>query len=127
MLSVTRVSATPAKTSAGLQRLSFALLLSNGGGAAVRLNAPALARRLDDGERGRDAGIRSRLAAGTLLARGASASFTWQYDVSGSGTLSFSGSASGSDANSGTALAPAPASAGANTVQQPASSRSPPR
>ena len=119
MLSLT-ASATPAMTSAGLQRLSFALALSNGGGAAVRLNALPSPVVSTTGSAAATVASAPASPAGTLLAGGASATFTWQYDVSGSGTLSFSGSASGSDANSGTALAPAPASAGPNTIQQPA-------
>jgi hypothetical protein len=119
MLSIA-ASATPAKASAGLQRVSFALSLSNAGGAAVRLNglpSPVVSRT---GSAAATLAAAPASPAGTLLAGGASATFTWQYDVSGSGTVSFSGSASGNDANSGTTLAPAPASAGPNTVQQPA-------
>src|SRR5207237_4680335 len=59
-------------------------------------------------------------AAGTILAGGATRSFTWTYSVAGSGTLSFTASASGSDENSGTPLTPPAAPAGSATVQKPA-------
>src|SRR5439155_391907 len=59
-------------------------------------------------------------AAGTVLAGGATRSFTWTYPVAGSGSLSFTASASGTDENSGTALTPPAVPAGSATVQKPA-------
>ena len=111
-------SATPARVSAGLQRVSLALAASNPGGAAVRLDT--LPSPLVAGTAAATIVSTPASPAATLLAGGATATFTWQYEVSGSGTLSFSASASGTDANSGTVLAPAPAAAGQVTVQQPA-------
>src|SRR5216683_1278121 len=119
MLSLT-ASATPAKVSAGLQRVSLALSLSNAGGAAVRLDALPDPTLSATGSAAATVASAPPSTAGTLLAGGASATYTWQYDVSGSGALSFSASASGVDANSATALAPGPAAAGPVTVQQPA-------
>src|SRR5207245_2310162 len=60
-----------------------------------------------------------RAAAGTVLAGGASQTFSWQYDVSGSGTLAFAATASGTDADSGTPVSPPAASAPAVEVQAP--------
>src|SRR6266851_793919 len=119
MLSLT-ASATPAKVSAGLQRVSLALSLSNAGGAAVRLDALPDPTLSATGSAAATVASAPASTAGTLLAGGASATYTWQYDVSGGGALSFSASASGVDANSATALAPGPAAAGPVTVQQPA-------
>src|SRR5229473_3477122 len=119
MLSLT-ASATPAKVSAGLQRVSLALSLSNAGGAAVRLDALPDPTLSATGSAAATVASAPASTAGTLLAGGASATYTWQYDVSGSGALSFSASGSGVDANSATALAPGPAAAGPVTVQQPA-------
>src|SRR5205823_14725139 len=97
MLSLT-ASSTPAKVSAGLQRLSFALSLTNAGGAAVRLDALPSPVVSTTGSAVATLASAPGSPVGTLLAGGASATFTWQYEVSGSGTLSFSGCASGSDA-----------------------------
>jgi hypothetical protein len=113
-------TATPAKVSAGLQRVSLALAVSNPGGAAVRLDALPPPTVATTGTAAATLASAPASPAGTLLAGGATTTFTWQYDVAGSGTLSLSASASGTDANSGTALAPAPVAATAVTVQQPA-------
>jgi hypothetical protein len=113
-------AATPGTVSAGLQRVSLALTLSNAGGAAVRLNALPAPTITPTGSAAATVASAPASTAGTLLAGGASATYTWQYDVTGSGALSFSASASGADANSATALAPGPAAAGPVTVQQPA-------
>jgi len=113
-------TATPGSVSAGLQRVSLTLTLHNAGGASVRLDA--LPAPVVSATGTAAAAIFSSPAstAGTLLAGGGSATYTWQYDVSGSGTLSFSASASGADANSAAVLAPPAAAAGPVTVQQPA-------
>src|SRR5205807_9116283 len=113
-------SATPAKVSAGLQRVSLALSLSNPGGAAVRLDALRPPTVATTGTVAATLFSAPASPAGTLLSGGATTIFTWQYDVSGSGSLSLSGSASGTDANSATALAAGPMAAAAVTVQRPA-------
>lgn len=113
-------SATPAQVSAGLQKVSLALTASNSGGASVKLDALASPIVTTTGTAAASLASSPASPAGTLLAGGASTTFTWQYDVSGSGTLSFSAKASGVDANSSTVLAPSPATAGPATVQQPA-------
>ena len=113
-------SATPAKVSAGLQRVSLALSLSNPGGAAVRLDALPPPTVTTTGTVAATLFSAPASPAGTLLSGGATTIFTWQYDVSGSGSLSLSGSASGTDANSATALAAGPMAAAAVTVQRPA-------
>ena len=114
------VSATPAKVSAGLQRVSLALALMNPGGASVRLDALPPPTVTTTGTAAAMLASAPASPAGTLLAGGATTTFTWQYDVSGSGTVSLSASASGTDANSGTAVAPGAVAASAVTVQQPA-------
>jgi hypothetical protein len=113
-------SATPAKVSAGLQRVSLLLALSNTGGAAVRLDALPPPAVTATGTAAATLASAPASPAGTLLAGGATTTLSWQYDVGGSGTLSFSASASGTDANSGTVLAPGPSAANAVTVQKPA-------
>src|SRR5207302_8107694 len=114
------VAATPAKVSAGLQRVSLALALKNQGGASLRLDALRTPTVTTTGTAAAMLASAPASPAGTLLAGGAATTFTWQYDVSGSGTISLSASASGTDANSGTAVAPGAMAASAVTVQKPA-------
>jgi hypothetical protein len=97
------LSATPARVSAGLQQVQVTLKATNSGGAALRFDPLPAPTLLVTGTAAATVATSPAPAGGTLLAGGATQSFTWSYNVSGSGTLAFSASASGVDANSGTA------------------------
>jgi hypothetical protein len=112
-------SVSPASASANQNLVSFTLIARNTGGADVKLDALPAPTVAPTGTASATVSVAPASAAGTVLAGGASASFTWQYSVSGSGTLSFTGSVSGVEANTQGALKPAPVTSSPVTVQQP--------
>src|SRR5438128_2107061 len=113
------LAASPLRVSAGLQRVQVALTATNTGGASLRLDPLPAPTVRATGSAAATLAVSPPSAGGTVLAGGASQTFSWKYDVSGSGTLTFAATASGTDADSGTPVNPPAASAPAVEVQAP--------
>src|SRR5438128_5835886 len=113
------LAASPLRLSAGLQRVQVALTAANTGGASLRLDPLPVPSVRTSGSAAATLASSPPAGGGTMLAGGASQTFSWSYDVSGSGTLAFAAAASGTDGDSGTPVSAPAATAPVVEVQAP--------